>query len=151
DLAVPLSARANDSQIRRAEAVVRGSTIGLDVSKSLLKERQHTMDSRRAAVGTVRADLAAAEIEVEKTTRKQDRANALFKESLVSQQDLEDAQAAVAASQAKVQAMRMKVREAEDEASRAESAVASQAALLMQTQPEVEGSRASLDEVKSRK
>jgi membrane fusion protein (multidrug efflux system) len=98
-----------------------------------------------------RAGLSEAEAELEKAKKHSDRMQALFKESLATQEDTESAETTVKASAAKVEGARTKVQEEEADEARAEAAISSQQAIVSQALPEIEGNRALLDEARGRK
>ena len=141
---VPLAREVTRAQGEEARAAMEVARAAERSSESVVNEAQARLESKRAAVGAMRADVVGAESGARQAAREMDRMRRLARDGYVAQRDFDQAESAAQTADAVLEAMRRRLGQAEQEAQQAEAELASRRLAVAQARERVAESRAAL-------
>jgi len=121
---VPLARDVTRAQTDEARANFEGSVVSVKSGEANVAESRARLEARRAAVGAVTAEVAAAESTVRKTRLEIERMRQLMKNDYVSRREHDDAQAAYENAVAMHEATRRRLAQTEQEVQQADAELA---------------------------
>ena len=121
---VPLARDITRAQTDEARANLEGSVVSVKSGEANVAESRARLEARRAAVGAATAEVAAAESTVRKTGLEIERMRRLMKNDYVSRREHDDAQAAYETAGAMHEAARRRLAQTEQEVQQAEAELA---------------------------
>jgi membrane fusion protein, multidrug efflux system len=121
---VPLARDITRAQTDEARANLEGSHVSVKSGEANVDESRARLEARRSAVGAATAEVAAAESTVRKTGLEIERMRRLMKNDYVSRREHDDAQAASENAVAMHEAARRRLAQTEQEVQQAQAELA---------------------------
>lgn len=118
-LEVPLAQESTNSDAARTSATVRGARSALQEARHRAEETRAQLRTRRAAVAEAEADVNRGQARFDMARIAQQRAQQLFADGVVAQQQFDEADIALRAARAVWHASQQKLAQAQSEVERA--------------------------------
>jgi membrane fusion protein (multidrug efflux system) len=119
ELEVPLAQESTSSDAARTSATLRGTRSALQETRHRAEEVRALLRTRQAAVAEAKADVDRGRARFDMARIGQQRAQQLFAEGVVAQQQFDEADSALRAAQAEWRASQQKLAQAQSEVERA--------------------------------
>jgi membrane fusion protein, multidrug efflux system len=141
---LPMTREVTRAQIDEGRAALEGTAVSVQGSESAVAETRARLESRRAATAALRAELTAAESLQRRAVRELERSRALVKNDYVARREYDDAESALEAANAAVEAAQRRLAAADKDALQAEAELASRLLAVEQARKKVMEARGGL-------
>lgn len=146
---VPLAHEGTRAQIDQARAGLEMAFVAVKSSEAAVAEARARLEAKRAATGAMRADLVGAQSAQREAGRELERQRALLRSDLVARRDFDRAEAAHETVTAVVEATRRRLIQTEQEIQQAEAELAARVHAVEQARQRVAEARATLARAES--
>jgi membrane fusion protein (multidrug efflux system) len=141
---VPLARKTTRTQIDHARAALGSALVAVRSSQSAVLEARARVESKRATMAALKADVTAAQSILRKAKLELDRMRRLVKDGFVSRREFEQAESAFETSEAGLEAAQRRRAQAELEVSQSEAELQSRILAVEQAKQRVMEARAML-------
>ena len=148
---VPLARELTRAQADEARASLEAARVAERAAESAVEEYVARVESRRAAVAAMRADVQGAEGTARQTGREQERVRQLAKGGYVAERDVDQAEAVATTSASTLEATRRRLIQAEREVQQAEAELASRKLAVAQARERALEARATVARAESQR
>jgi membrane fusion protein (multidrug efflux system) len=146
-----LARETTEAQVEEARAALEAARVAEQTSEAAVAEAKARLESKRAALAAITAEVVGASSSAAQAGREKERFRRLVESGYVSQRDYEQADAGEATAAATLEALKLRVTQAEREAQQGEAEMAGRALAVKQARQRVAELRASLARAESQR